>query len=216
MQNLSIEFIKNFVEIHSTIAYFLLSLGIIVEGDVVVIFAGIFSHLGSLNPFIAYGFIFIGGIIRSFFGYTLGSYLHKNHSHNIYLSRVRTRVDYFLPRFKNKPFWSIFISRFFILGIGWFTLVYSGLKQVPLKVYVKAEAISLVVWSVSMMCIGYFFSQTALSISKDIRKFIAIILILFIIFFVLEKMLTFFLENYEALSKKKKEMKQLKQDVDFK
>jgi membrane protein DedA with SNARE-associated domain len=41
---LTLDFIKNFVEVQSFYAYLLIILGIILEGEIVVIFAGIFSY----------------------------------------------------------------------------------------------------------------------------------------------------------------------------
>ena len=79
----------------------------------------------------------------------------------------------------------------------WFTLVYSGYKKINLKTFIKAEISSLITWALFMLFIGYFFSYTALSISRDVRKFIGIILIFFIMFFILEKIIAFIIEFFE-------------------
>jgi membrane protein DedA with SNARE-associated domain len=195
--HLSINLIRYFVEAHALTAYLLIILGVIIEGEIVVILAGIFSHLGSLNPLIALLFIIIGGTIKSTTGYFIGYYLQINHSHKPFLNKVEKRIAYFLPHFNDRPFWSIFISRFFILGIGWFTIIFSGYRKVPLKIYAKAEAFSLGIWAVGVLALGYFFSYTALSVSRDVRKFIGIILLFFIAFFILEKIIAFFIELFE-------------------
>jgi membrane protein DedA with SNARE-associated domain len=77
-----------------------------------------------------------------------------------------------------------------------FTLVFSGYKNVPLKLYAKAEALSLLLWSVGFLALGHFFSFTALSISRDVRKFLAIILIFFILFFIIERLIAFVVELF--------------------
>jgi membrane protein DedA with SNARE-associated domain len=138
----------------------------------------------------------LGGIIKSILGYLIGFHLTK-HSEKPMLCDIEKRISYFLPRFEEKPFFSIFISRFFILGIGWFTLIFSGFKRIPLKIYVKAEILSLLVWSIFVIFLGYTFSYTALSISRDVRNFLAIILICFILFFILEKIIAFIVELIE-------------------
>jgi membrane protein DedA with SNARE-associated domain len=102
-----------------------------------------------------------------------------------------------MPHFNDKPFWSIFISRFFVFGIGWITLIFSGFKKVPLRVYVKAEAFSLLVWSILILALGFSFGYTALSISRDVRNFFGIILLFFILFFILEKVVAFIIELFE-------------------
>lgn len=191
---LSIRVVENFVEMHAFYAYILLFLGVLFEGEVAVIMAGIFSHLGSLNPFISLCLILLGGISKSFVGYSVGEYLHRKHSHLSILNKIERKVSYFLPKFSEKPFWSIFVSRFFILGLNWFTLLYSGYKKVNKKVYYKAESLSLAVWSVGVLSLGYFFSFAALSVSHDFRKFIVIILLFFIGFFLIEKIISLAIE----------------------
>ncbi len=197
MEHISIGAIRHFIEINAVTVYLIIFLGVILEGEIVVIFAGIFSHLSSINIFIAFFAIIMGGAMKSFLGYLIGSSLNKYHSHRNFIQRIELKMSSFLPHFGERPFWSIFISRFFVFGIGWFTLIFSGYKKVPIKVYIKAEVISLIIWSILMLLLGYFFSYTALSVSRDVRNFIGIILLFFILFFILEKVVAFILELFE-------------------
>lgn len=199
MHSFSIDVIKHFVEAHAIWAYIFIIIGVIAEGEISVILAGIFSHLGSLNPFIALVCVIIGGASKSFIGYSVGLHLQRHHSHQPFLRFMERRISYFLPRFNKKPFWSIFISRFFIFGIGWFTTIFSGFRKIPLKIFVRAEAISLSIWSVGMLALGSFFSYTALSMSKDVRKFFGIILLCLIALFLLEKIIGFIIGVIEEL-----------------
>lgn len=196
MDHISITAIRHFIEIHAIIVYFVIFLGVLIEGEVVVIFAGIFSYLGSINIFVALMSVLLGGVIKSILGYSIGFYLNRYHSHRLFMRKIEGRISYFLPKFKERPFWSIFVSRFFILGIGWFTLIFSGYKNIPLKVYAKAESYSLAIWSVGVIMLGYFFGYTALSISRDVRHVLIIILVFFISFFVLEKIIAFIVELF--------------------
>lgn len=198
MEYISIGAIRHFVEIHAIIVYFIIFIGVIFEGEIMVIFAGIFSYLGSIHIFIALIAIILGGATKSFLGYTIGFYLNKHHSHRPIISKIERRISYFLPKFNERPFWSIFVSRFFILGIGWFTIVFSGYRNIPLKLYIKAEGYSLVLWSILMLALGYFFGYTALSISRDIRNVLLMILAFFIIFFVVEKIVAFMVELFNV------------------
>ncbi|MCX6754214.1 MAG: VTT domain-containing protein [Candidatus Nomurabacteria bacterium] len=184
-------------EIHASIVYLLIILGVIIEGEIMVIIAGIFAHLGSINIYLAFLSTVLGGGIKSMIGYSLGYYLHENHSDKKIISRTENRVNYFLPNFLKKPFLSLFLSRFLILGIYWFALIYAGYKKINLRTFIKAEASSLVVWAISMLSIGFFFSYTALSISRDVRKFVGIILLFFVVFFILEKIVAFIIELFE-------------------
>lgn len=197
MEHISLSTIKNFIEIHAIIVYFIIFLGVILEGEIVVIFAGIFSYLGSINIFIALFAVVLGGVAKSFLGYTIGYSLYKHHSHHTFIQKVERRISSLLPHFNDKPFWSIFISRFFVLGIGWFTLVFSGYRNVPIRTYIKAEALSLSIWSVGVILLGFSFSHTALSISRDVRNFLLMTIIFFVLFFILEKIVAFMIELFE-------------------
>jgi len=195
---LSIGYIRHFAFDNAAIAYLLVILGMIIEGEIVVVIAGIFTHLGSLNIFLVVISIIVGGSIKSFVGYNIGFYLQKHHSTNKFLMQAESRVNYFLPNYLQKPFLSIFLSRFLILGMHFFSLVFAGYKKIKIRTFIKAEASSLVAWSIAMLSIGYFFSLTAMSISKDIRKFLGIILIFFLMFFILEKIIAFAVELFET------------------
>ena len=191
---ITLSHIRHFVEMHADIAYMLITLGVIIEGEIVVVIAGIFANLGSLNIFVAFIATMIGGGTKSVLGYSLGYYLQKHHSGKPIINQAERRVNYFLPRFSEKPFWSILVSRFLILGLHWFSLIFSGYKKIKLRTFAEAELASLMLWSVSVLALGYFFSFTALSISRDIRKFIGIIFLFFIAFFILEKIIAFIIE----------------------
>lgn len=191
---ITLSHIRHFVELHADIAYILIFLGVIIEGEIVVIIAGIFANLGSLNIFIAFIATMLGGGTKSVLGYTFGYYLQKNHSTKKIVKYSERRVNYFLPRFSERPFWSIFASRFLILGLHWFTLLFSGYKKIKLRTFAEAELASLLTWSVSVLALGFFFSYTALSISREFRKFLGIIFLFFIAFFILEKIIAFIIE----------------------
>jgi len=208
---LSIKFIENFVEMYAFYAYIILFIGVIMEGEVVVILSGIFSHLGSLNLFTSFFVIIVAGFVKSLIGYQIGSHLAARHSHRPFVHTIGKKIDYFLPNFSEKPFWSIFISRFFILGLNWFTLIHSGYKGISKKLYFKAESLSLIVWSLLMTSLGYFFSVTALSVSRDFRKFVVIIFLCFLGFFLIEKIIALAIEIvgdiYDSRGKQKLEDK---------
>jgi membrane protein DedA with SNARE-associated domain len=201
---LTIDFIKHFVSVHADIAYILIVLGVILEGEFVVILAGIFSNLGSLNIFAAFLFVALGGATKAYIGYKLGQYLQKSHSHRSIVCKAEQRVHYFLPHFKERPFWSLFLSSFMVLGMNMLSLIYAGYRQVEVRTFVLAEAFAFTVWSVIMLLLGYVFSYTALNISHDVRKFLGLIILFLVAFFVLEKIVAFVLEllDFEDQSKK--------------
>jgi membrane protein DedA with SNARE-associated domain len=92
MEHFSILALRHFVEIHAIIVYLLIFLGVIFEGEIVVIFAGIFSYLGSIHLFIALFAVILGGVAKSFLGYLIGSLLNKHHSNNNFIHKIEKRM----------------------------------------------------------------------------------------------------------------------------
>jgi membrane protein DedA with SNARE-associated domain len=129
---ITLNFLRHFVEAHADIAYILIVLGVIVEGEIVVIIAGIFANLGSLNVFVAFLATLLGGSLKSIIGYSLGMYLNSSHSNHFLVRNAEKRLNYFLPKFHKRQFWSLFISRFLVLGLHWFSLIFSGYQKLNL------------------------------------------------------------------------------------
>jgi len=193
--------IKDFALLHAGIAYILIFLGVIVEGEIVVILAGIFAHLGSINLFIAVASIFTGGAVKSFLGYNLGIYLKEKHSHLPLLYKTEKRISKTFPNFDKYPFMSIFLSRFLIFSMYTFVLIFNGYKHINLKTFIRAEASSLVVWTMIMLSIGFLFGYAAFSISRDIRNLFLMIIGLFVAFFILERVILFIIHIIETKEK---------------
>ena len=110
----TVEILKQLVGNHQILAYLVIFLGLIFEGEIVVITTGVLSYLGALNVWISLIFILAGGLVKTFSFYYLGTVFYKKFSYNKVFRYIEKRVMYFMPQFKEKPFWSIFISKFFI------------------------------------------------------------------------------------------------------
>lgn len=193
----TVNIVANFVAGNEVLAYFLIFLGIIIEGEVVVLFAGILAHLGGLSIIAAFFVGVLGIASKSYLGYYLGVYLHNKYPHNRFFRYIETKIMYFLPHFKDRPFWSIFWSKF-IYGINHFAIVLAGYLKINFKTYFKAEFSSSMVWLVEFLSLGYFFSYAAIGYSKDIRKFSIIILGFIIAFMLFERFITFIYELFKA------------------
>ncbi len=192
----TVNFLVRLVEHHQVLAYLILYIGLIFEGELFLISTGILTHLGAFNFWASLVFLLLGGLSKTFFGYALGEFLCKKFNHHRFFKFVQKRVYNVLPRFKTRPFWSIFISKF-IMGTNHFVIIFSGYEKIDYKKFLKAEISATVIWVPLMLSLGYFFSYTALHVSKDIWKFLAVVLVLFIIFILIDKLITWFYEIYE-------------------
>ena len=194
----TVNLLTNLVEHHEVLAYGLIFLGLILEGEMVVIATGILAHLGALNIWFALIFILAGAIFKIFFGYNLGKFLFKKFNHSKFLQYLEKKVSRILPKFDRKPFWSIFISKF-IASANYWVIIFAGYRGIRFKTYLKAEFLSTAIWAPLMLFLGYVFSYTALLVSREIWRFTLIILILVIAYIIFDKIVGWLYELFEEL-----------------
>jgi len=186
------------VDQHQTIAYILIFLGLIFEGEIVVISAGVLSHLGALNIWFTLFFILLGAFTKTFLCYYLGTLIHDKWYENKFLKHIERKVLFIMPHFVQRPFWSVFVSKF-IIGTNYMVAIFSGYKKINYKEYLKAETIGNFIWAPVLLSLGYFFSHTALQVSKEIWKFSLVVLILMILFFLFDKLVEWVYEIFEEV-----------------
>ena len=192
----TIKFLIFLVEHHQVLTYGLIYVGIIFEGEFFLICTGILTHLGALNFYFALCFVLLGGLSKTLIGYSLGKFLYKRFNYNKFFKYVQKRVYRILPGFKTKPFWSIFISKF-IMGANHLVIIFCGFERIDYKKFLKAEISSTIIWAPLMLSLGYFFSYTALRVSHNIWKFLIVVLILFTIFVIFDKLVSWLYELFE-------------------
>lgn len=197
----TVNLLANFMSGNEVLAYVLVFLGLIIEGEIVILFAGILAHLGGLD----FKSLFLVGALslatKAFLGYHLGSYLRDRFPDNRFFQYIENKILYFLPSFKEKPFWSIFISKF-IYGINHLAIVLSGFLKIDFKTFFKAEFSASIIWLLEFLALGYFFSYYAIGITKDIRKFTLLVLGFVVAFILLERFITFLFQLSKAKPKR--------------
>jgi len=192
----TVNLLTSLIEHHQVLAYAIIFLGLVFEGEAVVISAGILTHLGALNFWFSLLFILLGAMSKTFIGYALGEFLYKKFNYNKFFRYIQKRVYSVLPRFKTKPFWSIFVSKF-IMWTNSLVIIFSGYERIDYKKFLKAETIATLIWAPLLLLLGYIFSYTALHVSREIWKFLVVVLILFIIFTLFDKLVSWLYELFE-------------------
>ena len=192
----TVNLLTNVVENHAVLAYIIIFFGLVFEGELILISTGILAHLGAFNFWFALFFVLLGGFSKTLIGYSLGKYLYNKFNHNRFFKYVEKRVNHYMPHFKAKPFWSIFISKF-IIGANHLVILFSGFERINYKKFLKAEIISTLIWAPLLLSIGYIFSQTALYITNEIWRFSMIVLVLIAIFIIFDKLIGWLYEIFE-------------------
>ena len=121
----TVNLLTSLVEHHQILAYAIIFLGLIFEGEFVVISVGILAHLGALSFWFSLLFILLGALSKTFLWYALGELLYKKFNHHKVFKYIQKRVYNIFPRFKIKPFWSIFVSNF-IMGVNYLVVLFCG------------------------------------------------------------------------------------------
>ncbi len=191
----TIQTLSYVVENYNILAYFIIFFITIVEGEIVAISAGILVALGVLSAPIAFIALFCGGLIKSFLGYFIGTFLYRRFNHNRFFQYIERKVLGIMPNFEAKPFWSIFASKF--LMVNHIVIIFAGYKKIEFKKYIQAEILSTILWAVSLLTLGYFFSYAAFRISDRLSEFLLIIVLFIVGFFVLEKILSLLYNAFE-------------------
>lgn len=190
--------LNHFVQNNQLWAYVLIFFLTIIEGEVVGISSGILILLGALNFWVALIALFCGGMVKTFLGYYIGVFLHKHFKHNKFFQYIEKKVFTVMPHFNKRPFWSIFISKF-IIGVNHMVIIFSGYQRINFKSYLKAEFFSTILWAPLLLLLGYFFSYTALHVSRQISEFFLIVVLLTVAFFALGKLMSLLYDVFENI-----------------
>ncbi len=195
MENLTIEHFIPFIEAHRYLGYLLLFLAMIFEGEIVLIFAAILSHVGAFELEIVFIIALIGVILGNIVWYYAGIATSRNtFVARVILPRAEHAIHYFLPRFCEKPFKSIFFSKF-IYGVNHAVVFMSGVMRVRFLLFVKAESLASVVWVGFYSIIGYLFGYAAIQITHTASRFVLITVLFVVVFILLQKFLVYLYER---------------------
>lgn len=192
----TVNLLTSLVENHHIVAYVVIYLGILLEGEFFLISAGILAHLGALDLWFVFLITLLGAFSKTFIGYALGEFLFKIFNHHRFFKYIQKRVYILFPSFKVKPFWSIFISKF-IAGANNLVIIFSGYEKIDYKKFLKAEISATVIWAPLLLFLGYVFSYTALQISQEVGKFTMIVLALYLAFILFDKFVSWVYELFE-------------------
>ena len=191
----TVNILRHLVQNHLVFTYLLIFLVTIFEGEVITISAGILVLLGALNFWFCLIFIFCGGMMKTLLGYSLGKLLYKKFNNHKFFQYIEKRVFNIMPHFEHKPFWSIFVSKFIM--VNHLVIIFAGYKNINFKKYLQAEISSTMLWVPGLLLLGYFFSYTAIQVSREIWRFLLIVVVLIILFIIIDKLIRSAYEIFE-------------------
>lgn len=178
--------VLNFIEENRYLGYLVLFLGMIIEGEVILMIGGILANLNALNLESVFIFSFIGVLVNDVFWYHIGVYLKNNHGHRSLLQRAERKVKKLLPGIETSPAYAIFISKF-IAGFNHPTLIMLGFLKVNFKYFMKLQVFASLVWTLVFISLGFAFGHTAISVSRKVHVFVIAVVVLIVAAMLLER-----------------------------
>lgn len=154
---------ESFITHYGLVAVFF---GATIEGDLVLILAGVTAHLGLLNLWPAIAAAAAGCFMGDFGFYALGRW----HSDTIRNSRAYLKFGPAVERLANRVgFWQIFAARF-MYGTRLATMVFWGAHRLPIATFVAVNFIGCAAWAVILGFLGFGASRSAAALLGDVKR----------------------------------------------
>ena len=184
------------VQDHRFLAYGALFVAMLIEGEMFLIIAGMLASLRALDFGDVLWVAFIGVLLGDAFWYGFGMFIIWTKKFAFISRWAEKSVCYFLPRFREKPFLSIFLSKF-IYGVNHAVLVLSGVLRVSFPLFMKAEAVASFAWVAIYAVAGYMFGHAAVVFTRK-ASYLALLIVFFVVVFILlQKLITSYYERLE-------------------
>lgn len=182
------QFLLNFSETHRIIAYALIFIGLFIEGEVVLILAGILVKNGNITFITTFGIAFIATIIHDIFFYQIGTKLAKTGRKKFLFFNLE-KIKSFLDGIHKIDYYHIFISKFGF-STNRFVLIAAGyMNKMSLEKLVKYSIPADFLWSLIFISLGVLFAEGTSILKKDLKIFAISVTIFLVAIIVIKKLI---------------------------
>ncbi|MDP3015393.1 MAG: VTT domain-containing protein [bacterium] len=179
--------LTNFSETHRIISYLIIALAILIEGEVVLILAGILSHKGHLDIFNVILFAFAAAVIHDLIYWSIGKKLSASGKKKFLFINLE-KIKGFLEKTKINNGLYVFISKF-TWNLNRIMLITNGYLKMPIKELLRYSIPACLIWSITFVSIGYVFAFETDVLKKDIKTAALLLMSFIIIIVILENIL---------------------------
>ncbi len=177
-------FLLNFSETHRFLAYCALFFGMFVEGEFLLVLAGVLVRGGSLDFFNVLFISCLGAFFHDVLWWFVGKKIF-NGERNKFLFINIAKYDFLLDKIKERNGLYIFVSKF-AWAFNKLVLISSGRLKVPFRTLIKYSGPAIFIWTTGFLSIGYFFAHQTDVLKKDVKTALIFISVFFFAVFVLE------------------------------
>ena len=158
--------------------YFIILIGLILEGESILFAAFFFVNQGYLNLALVSVVAISGTILGDILWYYFGAKLQEIKFFKKWIDRLAVIID---KQIIQNPLRAIFVSKF-AYGTHRITLIRSGALKINFKTYFQYASLASLVWIIVIGSLGYFSSALAGSLFPHYIKFAEISLLVGLIF----------------------------------
>jgi len=174
--------LTNFSETHRILSYLIIFFGMFVEGEVILLLAGVLSHRGYLDVFDVMMIASIGAILHDVLYWSIGiKFSRASKGKFLFINLEKTKEFLEKVNFNNGLY--IFISKF-SWNLNRLALITSGYLKTPIKSLLRYSVPAGIIWSITFTSLGYVFAFETSLLRKDIATagiFLAIFIVAVII-----------------------------------
>lgn len=158
-----------------------------------MILAGVLSHKGYLDIFDVIMIASVAAILHDLLYWSIGGKLSKTSREKIWCFNLE-KIKAFLGRLRVSNGLYIFISKF-AWNLNRVVLVTSGYLKMPVKELLRYSVPASLVWSITLVSLGYVFAFETDILKKDFKTASLILVGFIVIIVVLENLLRKMLEK---------------------
>ena len=167
--------------------YVILFLGMFVEGEMMLIFAGVLIRSRNLHYFDTIMIAFTAVLLHDVGYWYIGKRLAMVRREK-FLGIDLEKAEKFFAKLKKREGVYIFTSKF-AWGMNRFVLIASGYFQTKLVKLVKYSTAAAIIWTTTLVSLGYIFAEQTAILRKDIKIAAIGFGVLFLVVFYIEHLL---------------------------
>jgi len=172
------EFLTQLVENIGGWGYLVLFLGLVLEGEGIVLAFAFLTRLGFFNFYLILPFIFLVEVIGDSFWYWLGRGWGEK---IIILFFSRERFAKIKSHFHNGGGKTVFISKF-VYSMNKITMITAGSTKMGYKKFISYDLAAVLIWTLLFFTLGYLFGHSFVLLKKYVTGAEQILLIILVIF----------------------------------
>lgn len=182
--------LAQFIEHHRILMYVILFLGMFIEGEMILIFAGVLVRSRNIHYFDTIAIAFVAVLLHDIGYWYIGKRLAMVKKEKVFGIDLK-KAEKLFAKLKEREGLYIFTSKF-AWGMNRFVLISSGYFQTKLKKLIKYSIGAAVIWTTTLVSLGYIFAEQTAILKKDVRMvalgFAALFLVVFYVEHMLKKM----------------------------